>query len=132
MARRGQTARILWTASAMLLLTFLSFMLFNPFHPSLVTAESFPQTTGWRNPLITLSYNDRLSLAESALSVLARQIDYGDASTLQNGQSAVLLYSMAEYDLRSDSSVFQTNVTSALDTLANSGKFQVSAYAQLG
>ena len=45
------------------------------------------------------------------------------ASSLQNGQSAVLLYAMAEYDLRSNSSTFQTNVTSALETLASDADY---------
>ena len=45
------------------------------------------------------------------------------ASSLQNGQSAVLLCAMAEYDLRSNSSTFQTNVTTALVTLANNDDY---------
>ncbi|VDC05004.1 unnamed protein product [Peniophora sp. CBMAI 1063] len=93
--------------------------------PPLLVVHALFDTTGWREPLITLPHDERLSLAESTLSVAARQTDYGDASSLRNGQSAVLLYTMAEYDLRANSTVFQTNVTAALDTLAgdNNGGF---------
>ncbi|VDC05005.1 unnamed protein product [Peniophora sp. CBMAI 1063] len=82
--------------------------------------ESFSQTVGWREPSISVSYNDRLSLAETTLSIMARQINYDDASTIQSPSSALLLYTLAEYDRRSNSSVFKANVTSALGALATS------------
>ncbi|KZV67122.1 hypothetical protein PENSPDRAFT_688373 [Peniophora sp. CONT] len=97
-----------------------------PFFP-LVNAQTFSQAAGWREPLVTLPYGDRLSLAENTLGVVVRQIDYEDTSSLQSPSSSSLLYTMAEYDRRSNSSVFQANVTSALGGLASSLNFNFTS-----
>ncbi|VDC05875.1 unnamed protein product [Peniophora sp. CBMAI 1063] len=96
--------------------SFLVFCSCIPF----VLGQTFTQTAAWRSPSITVDVADRTSLAQDALSVLSHQINYTSGATDSLGvtESAALLLTMSEYDLRMGSTVFQSNVTAALQAYA--------------
>ena len=90
-----------------------------------------------QEPQITQSYNDRLSLARNALNATASQVILGGSSTdnvsylirtqahlriatPHIAQDSEVLRAMADYDLNSSQTDFQSMVTSKLENFANS------------
>ncbi|VDC05002.1 unnamed protein product [Peniophora sp. CBMAI 1063] len=88
-------------------------------------AQSFPQTKGWQDPSISLSYEDRVSLAETSLDLTFGHValGFGNGQTRDIPFSAAILYASSEFDRRSRQFMFRDRIIANLTEFQQKGNF---------